>query len=168
MRIRTLLLAALIASPLACEDPARNADMDSSQMNRWLVAAVNDIAIRNAIIRQHTLFPYHFVVNGSDLNALGSRDLSVLVAHCREYPGQLNVRRGDADDGLYRQRVKTVREALAAGGVDTARVKIADAPAGGEGRAGEQVLIVMARRYEQTGADSSQAAGTSMTITSED
>jgi len=168
MRIRTLLLAALIASPLACEDPARNANMDSSQMNRWLVAAVNDIAIRNAIVRQHTLFPYHFVVNGSDLNALGGRDLGVLVAHYRQYPGQLNVRRGDADGALYQRRVKAVQEALAGGGVDVARVMIADAPAGGEGRPGEQVIIVMARRYEQTGADSTQAAGTSMTITSKD
>ena len=60
-----------------------------------LVNTLNNIEVENAIITQHTLYPYHFVTDGEELNELGQRDLMVLARHFKEHPGVLNIRQGD-------------------------------------------------------------------------
>src|ERR1044071_5771977 len=60
-----------------------------------LVHAVSDTAINNAIITQHTLFPYHFVSGTAELNELGQRELAVLCDHYRANGGAATVREGD-------------------------------------------------------------------------
>src|SRR5690349_11711373 len=66
----------------------------------------------DAIIRQHTLYPYHFVENSATFNELGWRDVRVLSTHFVSYPGPLNVRKGDTPEVLYKARVKAVVDAM--------------------------------------------------------
>ncbi len=108
--------------------------------------AVFDSAVNNAIISQQTLFPYHFKPDAADLNELGEKDLAVLMAHYRNHPAELRVRRGDAADGLYGQRVQAVVERLDLAGLRMDRIPIADSVAGGSGLGNEQVLVNLERR----------------------
>jgi hypothetical protein len=110
-----------------------------------LVSAVRDSAVKNAIITEHTLYPYHFEPGGPELNELGQRDVAVLAEHFSARPGTLNVRRGDAASTLYDARMDTVRRELAHNGVALDAVRIADASAGGTGVLGERVKIVLER-----------------------
>jgi len=100
-------------------------------------------AISNGIIRQHTLFPYHFVNGATVLNELGQHDLAVLAAHYKDFPGKMNIRRGDADEALYRARVKTVLEGLTEAGVEADCIKVADDLPGGEGIPSERVVNIL-------------------------
>ena len=54
-------------------------------INSGLVKTYHNIAIKNAVIRQSTLYPYHFIVNSSELNELGRQDLTTLIEHFRQY-----------------------------------------------------------------------------------
>ena len=129
------LVAGCITEPQQTTEPRA--------VNPWLVRTVNDIAIRNSIIRQHTVFPYHFIPDGADLNDLGKRDLDVLISHYKANAGPLNVRQGHVTEELYEARVATILEALAEAGVDANRVEISDLPAGGDGMASEEVLVIL-------------------------
>jgi len=113
------------------------------RVNAQLVNWPLNAAISNSIIRQHTLFPYHFVNGATVLNELGQHDLAVLAAHYKEYPGKMNIRRGDADEALYRARVKTVLEGLTEAGVEADRIQIADDLPGGEGIPSERVVNIL-------------------------
>lgn len=142
--VTLLALGALVAGTTACrstvtESPQR-ADFDSA-----LVNAYTDSGIHNAIIAQHTFFPYHFFANSERLNELGQRDLDVLAAHYREYPGPVNVRRGDAPPALYDARVREVSRLLVKGGVPQDRLTVTDALPGGSGMASEQIVLVNGR-----------------------
>ena len=139
-RTITIVLYGVAAWLPACHSMQRDAGRSARSAFQ---SASQETAVNNAIIAQHTLFPYHFVANGSALDELGLYDLAVLTAHFIKYPGELNVRRGDATPELYSDRVNVVIELLSAGGVDTNRVATRDAPAGGDGRPAEQVLAIM-------------------------
>jgi hypothetical protein len=115
----------------------------SGALDVWAVGATNDAAIRNAIIRQSTLFPYQFEQNGSDLNNLGARDVTVLATHFRSYPGQLNVRRGRESNELYEKRVKKVVDYLDRAGVPAKKITVKDLPAGGDGMAASLVILIV-------------------------
>jgi len=110
-----------------------------AELVRW----PTDVAICNGIIRQHTLFPYHFVDGAAPLNELGQHDLAVLAAHYKQYPGNLNVRRGDANEVLYQARVKTVLETLTQAGVEAGRIQVAEDLPGGEGMPSENVVNIL-------------------------
>lgn len=113
------------------------------EVNTWMVQTVHDAQVENAVIRQQTLFPYHFVVNGADLNGLGKSDLAILAEHYRLYPGKLSVRKGDASKTLYEARLATVREAMKDAGVEIAKVEFTDSVAGGDGLSGREVLLII-------------------------
>ncbi len=87
-----LCLAALL--PAGCNEEQKAADTNRKKLDTELVNTVNNIQVENAIVTQHTLYPYHFVTDGAGLNDLGQRDLMVLARHYKEQPGALNVRRG--------------------------------------------------------------------------
>jgi hypothetical protein len=108
-----------------------------------MIQMLNNTTVENAVIAQHTMFPYHFVVNSSVLNELGRRDLGILARHFLTAPGQVNVRRGDAPDELYELRVSNVMERMIAFGVDPERVAVTDALPGGSGMASEFVLDIL-------------------------
>ena len=141
------LLAACTAIPPKSEPVA---EQQAAAADRWTVEVVRDAAINNALIMQHALFPYHFQTGRATLNELGERDLATLAAYYRVQAGELSVRRGDAGEKLYRARVSTVSKALAAAGVNVARLKIDDLPAGGPGIASERVVKILDAEAKQT------------------
>lgn len=142
--MRSLLVwvaVAVVVAATGCESGP------STQFDALLATSFRDATIQNAIIRQHTLFPYHFTANSAELNELGAHDLAVLSEHFREHPGQLNVRCGQAPEALYSRRVETVVGLLSDAGVETDRVEIRDALAGGDALASEQVVVILAEAY---------------------
>jgi hypothetical protein len=138
----TLIVSPALAMMWGCA--AANPEMSGrAPSNGWLANAVYDAAIRNAIIAQRAIFPYHFELDAPTLHELGRRDLAVLTAHFQTRPGQLSVRRGDVAPELYDRRVRTVLDALVVAGVDEARITISDTPARGDGLPSEQVLHIL-------------------------
>ncbi|HET6428337.1 MAG TPA: hypothetical protein VFJ30_08005 [Phycisphaerae bacterium] len=150
---RTMLLcgAALAFGCAGCQEmPWRN---QTPGVNRWMVQTVQDQAIQNAIVRQQTLYPYHFVINGEELTSLGEQEMRVLAAHYRTYPGQLSVRRGDESEQLYQKRVTRVLCVLQEAGVPVERVRITEDLPRGDGMSSEQVVQIMKRsELPQAGA----------------
>jgi hypothetical protein len=106
-----------------------------SSLDRWAVKAPLDSAVEAGVIRQSTLFEYHFVQGKSHLTQVGSRDLSILARHFRGGVWVLSVRQGDAGSDLYTARVKYVNDMLEPMGVDLANLTIVDASPGGDGLA---------------------------------
>jgi hypothetical protein len=144
---------------VGCQESAEERP-DNRLINSQLVNSYNDIAIQNAIIAQHTLFPYHFVQDGAELNELGRRDLAVLTGHFMKNGGDLNVRRHDTPADLYEARVNLVRDRLQKAGIDTGRMRTSDGMPGGSGMASERILVIL----EDTAKGVS--SGTSATYTS--
>ncbi len=108
-----------------------------------LVNTLNNIGVENAIIAQHTLYPYHFGVNAAELNDLGKRDLAVLARHFAQHPGVLNVQRGDVAEDLYQRRTAEVMSGLKAAGVGTSRMRISEGMPGGSGMPSEHVVVIL-------------------------
>lgn len=139
-----LLLTALLVCPGCKKADSTTATFDQrNTMNRWAVQDYFDQQRDQAILTQHTLYPYHFQANASELNELGMRDLLVLASHYREAPGRLNLQQGDASDALYEARVAHVKDSLAQAGVDAQRVTIADDLPGGSGVPADRVLVIL-------------------------
>jgi hypothetical protein len=135
-------LAVLLMLAAGCDSQ----DMSVSRRNgevvdTWLVQSMQDAQVNNAVIRQHTMYPYHFVENSADLNELGQRDLDVLAGHFRDNPGQMNLRRGEASEELWKARCQTVVNRLAQDGVDINRVKVDDGLPGGDGITSTEVVL---------------------------
>ena len=142
MKLSRILTTATIVMAIVGCDSTPHGLQDRSSVNAWLVNSFNDAAIENAIVAQHTLFPYHFLANSAALNDLGKADLGVLAGHYRLHPGQLNVRQGDTPETVYKARVKVVLDELAAAGVDTEGTLIEDGLPGGDGMPSERVLWI--------------------------
>lgn len=143
--LRIVVLCLLPVLVAGCDRTPRSPQADRPDVNAALVNAFSDAAIDNAIVAQHTLFPYHFEADGAALNELGQHDLKVLAAHYKDHPGPLNVRRGEAPAALYEARVAEVVKTLVAGGVAKNRVSLGNGLAGGEGMKSEQVLSIRER-----------------------
>lgn len=58
-----------------------NLDTERHLAGSEMVTSLQDEAVENAIIRQHTIFSYHFVPGAPYLTELGERDLDVLAHH---------------------------------------------------------------------------------------
>jgi hypothetical protein len=127
---------------IGCQENIQNNSNDRL-INSQLVMSYNDIAIQNAIVSQHTLFPYHFVTNGAELNELGRRDLAALTSHFIKYPGRLNIRRHNTNAELYEARINMVRERLMEAGIEMNRINISDDMPGGSGITSERVLVIL-------------------------
>jgi hypothetical protein len=117
--------------------------VDTSQVNRKIVDTYSDLAIQNAIIAQHTLYPYHFINNSAQLNGLGERDLSVLVQHFHDNPGQLVLQQGGTESLLYQSRAQTVYEKLLQGGIPDEKIRITDGMPGGNGMASNSMIEIL-------------------------
>lgn len=116
---------------------------DERAADARLVEGYTQQAQENAIVVQHTLYPYHFVPDSATLTQLGEHDLEILAEHYRQQPGPLNVPRGGISEDLYRARVDAVRAELQEKGVDPARVTWLDDRPGGPGMSSERVLAVL-------------------------
>lgn len=153
VKLPLLLMACLIVmTGCCCDDTDERQEAISYQ--RWadkrLAAWPHEAAIENAIISQHTLFPYHFAPDSGNLNELGNRDLGILARHYLYNSGRLNIRRGSASESLYRERVDNVVATLRSIGVEMATVRVSDGPAGGEGIASEELLHILIEDVRQT------------------
>src|SRR5688572_29523898 len=104
---------ALAAFLCACQaDPAH--DPDHAVHNKWAAAEIRQASLRQAILDQRALYPYHFEIDSPELNELGERDFELLAEHYREHPGELRVSQGGASSELYARRVAGVMDELAA------------------------------------------------------
>jgi hypothetical protein len=118
-------------------------------MNSRLINTYNDIALESAIISQHTVYPYHFVKNGAELNELGKRDLAVLIRHFWiKQAGHLNIRKYNIPAELYEARVESVHKKLQEAGINMDQISISDDMPGGSGIASESILIILAEEDE--------------------
>lgn len=139
--------------------PRGPVNRSEAEMNQAIVQAHETQAADNAIIRQHTLYPYHFVENSATLNALGEREAHVLASHFKNNPGPLNLRRGPESDALYQARSQAVKDAMTAAGVAADRIAIADGMPGGDGMGSSQVVLVLERMTRtQSGATAATPA----------
>ena len=139
-----LLIAVMCGAVLVgCQEQQLQPTVDTSQVDRKVVDTYSDLAIQNAIIAQHTVYPYHFVNNSPQLNDLGHRDLAVLIQHYTDNPGIINIQQGSADSALYQQRTQMVYESLLQGGVAEEKIQIASGMPGGEGMASTAVIEIL-------------------------
>lgn len=158
---RIVVMGLLCCLMVGCnEENAKTAAIDRRMINTKLVNSFGDIAIENAIISQHTMFPYHFVQNGPELNELGRRDLSILAQHFMEHPGRLNIRKDSVPAALYEARVSFVLEMLKETGIDTERMNISDGMPGGSGIASERVVVILERASKTIPAATSTGRST--------
>lgn len=152
MRWYGVLAICLICSfGVGCQENLQESQGDRN-LDVELVNTLNNLGVDNAVVAQHTLYPYHFVANGEELNELGQRDLSVLARHFAKHEGTLNVRRGETAPELYEARLTHVIEELKKAGVDTGRMVIADGMPGGDGMASERVVNILEKGFEDGGS----------------
>lgn len=130
------------------EHRAGRTGMDQDRVNRAIVENYYDRLIAQAIVSQHTLYPYHFVDNSGNLSALGHGDLSILIAHLQEHPGPVSVQQGSADRSLYQARRQTVRDRLAEAGLSPDAAVLTDRLPGGDGMPSTAVLEIMDQSRE--------------------
>ncbi|MHC4562275.1 MAG: hypothetical protein ACYS8X_05820 [Planctomycetota bacterium] len=146
MNVRILSLIALAVLVTGCEKQSFPGYHNSNQVggvDPWAVESANDQAIQNAIVRQSTLFPYHFVEDSAELNYLGTRDMASLIRHYQEHPGRLNMRQGYVSRKLYHSRIAFVKGALQSHGINAKRLRVTDLPAAGDGMPGELVIEIL-------------------------
>ena len=161
MKLNIILMVILLCClTIGCQEEMEK-NPNNHLINSQLIRSYNDIAIQNAIVSQHTLFPYHFVTNGAELNELGQRDLAALTSHFIKYPGQLNIRRGKITADLYEARINMVYERLLEAGIDKKRISISDAMPGGSGITSERMLIILSQKSRgvSSGSGSSYSSG---------
>ena len=161
--IPAVLLAGCNATPH--EDSYTPSDDQQFAANTWMVHNIQDSAIHSAIVAQHSLYPYHFVTGRDTLNDLGLRDLAALAGYYKDKAGELNVRRGDANEELYAARVQFVKKRLAEAGVDAAAMSVVDLPSPGPGVRSERAIQIFkaseaVQTTSDTGGTSSSAGGT--------
>jgi hypothetical protein len=132
-----------------CEDTT-DQGQDRHLINSELINSYSDIAVQNAIISQHTLYPYHFVNNSAELNELGLRDLGILAAHFEKNPGKLNIRRNGTSADVYKGRIDLVVAKLEGSGIDTKQMSIADGMPGGSGITSEKIILIMEDEYQNS------------------
>ena len=148
MRTSGVVAICLVCGLLSgCEEDKRTAA--DRRFDTEMVRTLNNIGVENAIVTQHTLYPYHFAVDGEKLNDLGQRDFAVLARHFTEHPGLLNVRQGEGiSPELYKARVAHVTSRLKDAGIDPARVSISDGVPGGPGLPSERVVTILRKPVE--------------------
>lgn len=138
-----LLFLAAVGAVAAAGCNALQPAPDTGAANRALAESLGDESIRNAIIRQHTLHPYHFTPNDAVLNELGRRDLQVLINHFSDHPGTLNIRRGAESEHLYDARLRHVMKLLTDSDVEARKMTFDDDLPGGSGMESREVIEIL-------------------------
>lgn len=151
----SMLLAIALTGCQSASHQTVSTDQRASE-NAWVIHDYENQAINNAIIAQHTLYPYHFLLNSEQLTELGDRDLMVLADHFMDAPGPLNIRRGNESDELYQARIDHVKSRLVNAGIDTSRVKLADDFPGGTGQSSQHALVILGGTVTQPAYPHSQ------------
>ena len=157
-----LIMCLVCGLGMGCQEDLHES-LGDRNLDVELVNSLNNMGVENAIITQHTLYPYHFTPNGENLNELGFRELSILARHFATNEGTLNVRRGGASPELYEARVVCVIEELKKAGVDTGRMKIADGMPGGDGMSSERVVTIVEKSAEAKGSTRTSSSSGAIT-----
>jgi hypothetical protein len=147
------VLILVLAAVAGCT-PQAPRTLDDRAPNAVMVNSYADAAVENAILAQHTLYPYHFIRDASTLNELGWKDVKVLAAYYKDNPGPLSIRRLDTPQALYEARVAEVKKALAVAGVKVERIAVSDSSPGGDGMTGERVILILDRDNKALGGKS--------------
>ena len=152
---RYLVVAALAAPMLggcvAWEEEAARMRAD----NIARMESYTDEAVINGVLTERTVYPYYFYHDTAHLTELGRRNLSILGAYYKNYPGPLNIRQRGTSDELYEARVAEVREHLAQWGVAIEEIEVRDEFPGGDGMPSSRV-------YEMVQADEGLTIDTGM------
>jgi hypothetical protein len=143
MKLNIIISICLLLFLLAGCSEDMQKTQDTHALNSGLIESYSDISIKNAIISQHTLFPYHFVNNSSQLNELGDNDLIILIEHFMKNPGRLNIRQGEVSDEIYQARINLVLEKMKDAGIDRRKINVSDNMPGGSGMSSENVLVIL-------------------------
>ncbi len=142
-----MLVGAIATTVAGCAPQTVTLD-EKARLNAMLVRDYHLAADEAAVVRQSTIYPYHFESASARLNELGQRDVSILARRCGVAPGEapahISVRRGDTSDTLYRARLQTVRAMFAEAGVSVG-TELADDLPGGDGMRSDRVLEVKDR-----------------------
>lgn len=141
--------ATAIGMPAGCS-PKPPAEVDRVRIeDRLLEPADRQFALqpfedqaRAAVVRQHTLFDYHFESGSTDLTPLGRRDLRWLTDAMLRDGGTICIPRGQAAPKLHAARMAAVRRGLASRGIQEDRVSLADALPGGGGVDSLEALVI--------------------------
>lgn len=142
------LAAAAMLAP-GCTPPPKPAgdheirldDKAMRQADREMVREPFADQSKKAVLRQKTLFEYHFEPGMPELTSLGKRDLHTLSVQLKA-GGTLSVRRGSASDALYSARIETVRTQLIAEGIPAEKVQFTNTLAGGTGISAAGALFI--------------------------
>jgi len=165
--IATLLLSACLLASAGCNEPQPVYVGDNERpMNEAMIRMYTGRSTEQAVVRQQTLYDYHFISGSADLSNVGERDLETLARHYNDHAGTLNVRQGGVDDDLYNRRIQTVTNALAEVGVYGSRVAISDGLPAGDGTSSTWGLLIQDRADGTAQFGGSSATGPGMsTIT---
>ncbi|MFP4172499.1 MAG: hypothetical protein ACLFV4_06260 [Candidatus Hydrogenedentota bacterium] len=148
-----VLAAPLLAGCVAWEKEA--AEMRADNIAR--MESYTDEAVINGVLSERTVYPYYFYHDTPHLTELGQRNLSILGAYYKNYPGPLNIRQRGTSGELYEARVAEVREHLAQWGVAIEEVEVRDEFPGGDGAPSSRV-------YEMVEADDELTVSTGMDV----
>lgn len=116
-------------------------DKAMRQADRELVREPFADQSKKAVLRQRTLFEYHFEPGLPDLTPLGKRDLGMLTVQLKN-GGTLSVRRGAASEALYAARLDVVKRQLVAEGIPADQVQLTNTLAGGSGISAAGALFI--------------------------
>ncbi|MCI0499673.1 MAG: hypothetical protein L0Y36_08345 [Planctomycetales bacterium] len=141
------------------EEVIEPAPIDQSKVDKALVESYSDLAIQNAIIAQHTIYPYHFVTNSAQLNGLGERDLAVLTAHFQQNPGQICLAQGQTESLLYQSRAQTIYEKLLQAGIPDGKIRITGGLPGGDGMPSSAVIEILENARTTSFDEDSSSSG---------
>jgi outer membrane protein OmpA-like peptidoglycan-associated protein len=91
MVLPVALMVGCSTSRMCCDKPLTDLGPEERRFANELMAnSFRDESIRNGIVAQHTIYPYHFVADTAQLNELGEHALEVLAAH---YKGRFTVKK---------------------------------------------------------------------------
>lgn len=157
--MRIVISLALFAIVLGCNTVPRESDTldqitddQRKAANGWMVTSPQDRAVRNAVVRESALYPYHFVEGSAEMNELGAQRLAILADHFVENPGNLVLRKSDTANTLYRARRAHVALLLEEQGVDIRRVTMTDGDIGGDGLRSVQLVEILQEQSDGSGA----------------
>lgn len=137
-----LLQAAILGAALTGCSKLPPAEADHGRQQMWIGDTLRSASIKAAVVRQGTIFPYHFVDGTSSLNPLGVRDLGYLTDHLADHGGVLRLARGSTSIGLYAKRTAAITNALYAAGLEEEQFTLTDGAPGGDGMPGQRAFEI--------------------------
>ncbi len=132
------LLAGCAGSPAArLNSPPHGQSLESADMQGTFVY-MND----NALLADMTVCDYHFIPHRALLSTTGLERVRRLALLMQAYGGEIRFNSDLTDEALLTARVQTVRDLLAAQGVDTTREVIRRDLPGGEGMNADEAILI--------------------------